>query len=76
MRPKIIIPSGIIPLLLFSGFSAAQKPKDEQTIRVSVDMVSLPVVVTNREGKRITDLKKEDFQVFENGTMASFARSR
>jgi Ca-activated chloride channel family protein len=30
-------------------------------------MVSLPVVVTTRDGQRITDLKKEDFQVFEDG---------
>jgi VWFA-related protein len=30
-------------------------------------MVSLPVVVSTREGKRIQGLKKEDFQVFEDG---------
>jgi len=62
-----------INTLFFSGFSAEQKPQDDQVIRVSVDMVSLPVVVTTRDGKRITDLKKEDFQVFENGTRQEIA---
>ena len=44
-----------------------KKTKDDQTIRIAVEMVSLPVVVTTRDGQRITDLKKEDFQVFEDG---------
>jgi VWFA-related protein len=75
---------GLAALLFFSAEqSPAQKkkptdknPADEQTIRVAVEMVSLPVVVSTREGRRITDLKKEDFQIFEDGvqqTIAGFA---
>jgi len=64
-------------ILLLAGFSAPQKrekkAEDDQTIRAEVEMVSLPVVVTNKEGKRITDLKKEDFQVFENGVQQDIA---
>jgi Ca-activated chloride channel homolog len=66
-------------LILLPGLSAGQKPKttaDDDarvTIRADVDMVSLPVVVTNRMGKRITDLKQEDFQVFENGIQQEIA---
>ncbi len=51
----------------------AKNPADDQTIRVAVEMVSLPVVVTTKEGKRITDLKKEDFQVFEDGVQQDIA---
>jgi VWFA-related protein len=36
-------------------------------------MVSLPVVVTTKDGKRITDLKKGDFQVFEDGVPQEIA---
>ena len=36
-------------------------------------MVSLPVVVTDREGRRITDLGKDDFHVFENGVLQEIA---
>ena len=38
-----------------------------------VDMVSLPVVVTDRTGRRIKDLEKGDFQVFENGIRQEIA---
>jgi Ca-activated chloride channel family protein len=65
-------------LILLSGFSAGQKSKspetrDDQTIKVNVEMVSLPVVVSNREGRRITDLSKEDFEVFEDGVQQEIA---
>ncbi len=55
------------------GSKAQKKGDDNQTIRVAVEMVSLPVVVTDRDGKRITDLKKEDFQVFEDGIQQQIA---
>jgi Ca-activated chloride channel homolog len=51
-------------------------PGDSATIRAEVAMVSLPVVVTTKDGKRVTDLQKEDFQVFEDNveqTIAGFA---
>ncbi len=67
----------LIALAIFStlcalSFGQGKKPAkkaadDNQTIRVNVEVVSLPVVVTTREGKRITDLKKEDFEVYEDG---------
>jgi Ca-activated chloride channel homolog len=60
------------------GFSGGQsraqkKAADDQTIRVNVEMVSLPVVVSTREGKRILDLKKENFQIFEDGVQQAIA---
>jgi VWFA-related protein len=63
--------------LLVCGYSTEQKsarqPGSNQAIRVNVDMVSLPVVVTTRDGKRVTDLNQEDFQVFENGVRQDIA---
>ncbi len=55
---------------------AQKKPADDQAIRVNVEMVSLPVVATTQAGKRVLDLKKEDFRVYEDGveqTVAGFA---
>lgn len=40
---------------------------DREPIRIRVGMVSLPVVVTDGSGEYVTDLKKEDFVVFDNG---------
>ena len=59
------------------GFPSIQKSEnriqDNHKIRIEVSMVSLPVVVMNKEGRRITDLKKEDFRVFENGVEQEIA---
>jgi Ca-activated chloride channel family protein len=57
------------PLLacIWFGFGQDQTKKPGgQTIQVQVEMVSLPVVVTTRDGRRVTDLQKEDFQIFED----------
>src|SRR5215467_13281970 len=43
-------------------------PKSQQpTFRVRVDYVEVDVVVTDRQGNLVRDLKKEDFQVLEDG---------
>lgn len=73
MKTRIFCLSGIIAVLLLPGFSQEQIPKDAKPIRVRVDMVSLPVVVTDKVGRRITDLTKDDFQVFENGVHQEIA---
>ena len=45
--------------LLWSGTA-------QESIRVRVEMVSLPVVVLTRSGRHVSDLSKEEFQVFED----------
>src|SRR5262245_45997844 len=50
-----------------------KKPEDSTSIKVAVEMVSLPVVVTTRDGKRVTDLAKKDFQVVEDGVPQEIA---
>ncbi len=55
------------------GRNAPKKAEESQAIRVEVEMVSLPVVVTTKEGKRITDLTKADFQVYEDGVPQEIA---
>jgi Ca-activated chloride channel homolog len=67
----------VLLVLPAPGFPTEQKPggkaEDIHTIRAEVNMVSLPVVVTDKQGKRILDLKKEDFSVFENGVQQEIA---
>jgi len=45
----------------------AQPPQQGPTFRVRVDYVEVDVVVTDRQGNLVRDLKKEDFQVLEDG---------
>ncbi|HEX8162628.1 MAG TPA: VWA domain-containing protein [Pyrinomonadaceae bacterium] len=40
---------------------------DDEVLSVNTTLVTLPVSVTDRYGKYIPDLRKEDFRVFEDG---------
>lgn len=60
----------IIRILIFSFicFVLTQKSfAQDDVIRVDTDLVTIPATVMDRNGKYITNLKKENFQIFENG---------
>ena len=55
---------------LTAGLSAqtpAQKPADRPTFKVQVDLVTNDIIVRDEKGNFIPDLKKEDFEIFEDG---------
>ena len=45
----------------------AKGTDDDDVIRVTSNLVSLDVIVKDKKGKAVTDLKPEDFTVSENG---------
>src|SRR6266852_5317237 len=53
--------------VLTAGQPPAPPPPQPPTFKVRVDYVEVDVVVTDRQGKIVRDLKKEDFQVLEDG---------
>ena len=57
---------------------APPQPSQQQpTFKVRVDYVEVDVVVTDRQGNLVRDLKKEDFQVLEDGkgqTISTFTQ--
>ena len=60
--------------IALTGISIAQEPApgtQAPAIKVQVQQVLVPVVVTDRKGHFITDLKASDFQVFEDGVEQS-----
>lgn len=40
---------------------------DDEVIRIETNLVTFPVSVLDRSGRFITGLRKDDFQIFENG---------
>src|SRR5262249_49754625 len=48
------------------GNKEAQKKQDE-TVKLETRLVNLDVIVKDKKGKYVTDLKAEDFSVFEDG---------
>ena len=56
--------------LALAGF--AQKPvptgsPDDEVVKITSELVQLDAVVTDKDGKQITDLKAEDFRVLQDG---------
>lgn len=49
------------------GWAQQAGPGSDSTIRVEVNVVNLPVTVTDPDGRFIVDLNKEDFTVWEDG---------
>ena len=61
-------------LLVFSavgGFAQTPMPKpfdaDTDVVKISTTLIQLDATVTDKNGKIVTDLTAEDFEIFENG---------
>jgi Ca-activated chloride channel family protein len=59
MRPSLAI--------LFAAAAATALAAQGQRIRSGVELVSLNVTATDGQGKYVTDLNEEDFEVYEDG---------
>jgi VWFA-related protein len=53
----------------FAAQSGSQEPSagDDRVVQLSVELVQVDAVVTDKKGRSVTDLKPEDFEVFEDG---------
>jgi len=47
--------------------SPSPSPGEMDVVRVETNLVTVPVSVVDREGRYISDLQKEDFQLAEDG---------
>ncbi|MDQ5839220.1 MAG: hypothetical protein M3379_20770, partial [Acidobacteriota bacterium] len=70
--------AALLALSLLSQAAAAsaqqQQPQrppapadEEEVVRLNTELVQLRAVVTDRKGQPVENLKKEDFEVLENG---------
>ncbi len=63
------IAAALALLLAASGFTLAQEahPAPSFQLQMNVDRLLIPVMVRDRQGHTVGDLKREDFRVFDNG---------
>ncbi|HEY0426298.1 MAG TPA: VWA domain-containing protein [Pyrinomonadaceae bacterium] len=47
--------------------TATPPPGDDQDLKISTTLIQIDVTVTDKDGNIVTDLKPEDFEVYENG---------
>ena len=65
--------------LLVLGLLSSAAAFGQATMSASVNEVIVPVTVTDEKGRFVTDLKKEDFKIFDEGkeqTITFFSRER
>jgi VWFA-related protein len=62
MKPYL----SLILVLCLCSPVLSQKPADDDIVRFTTNLVQIDAVVT-KDGKLVTDLKAEDFEIFEDG---------
>src|SRR5882672_8410436 len=63
-------PAALLAALLATGWSGrAQQPpvRDTQTFHASVDVTGITATVRDADGHLVTDLTRDDFNIFEDG---------
>lgn len=75
MKKLALITAFTITLL---GQAFAQTPtpnpsKDDDVVKISTDLIQIDVVVTDKKGNIINDLRPEDFEVYENDELVKIA---
>jgi len=58
----------IRPLLLTAAIAIAQQPPPAPVFHSGVTFVRVDVVVKDKHGKSVGNLRREDFQIFDNGS--------
>lgn len=66
--------SAVFAFLFLAGAAFAQQPSatpppsdDEDVVKISTTLIQVDVSVTDKDGKQVTDVKPEEFEIFENG---------
>ena len=57
----------LLILFVLSSFSVAFAQQEEDVVKVKSNLVNIDVIVKDKKGKYISDLKPEDFTIIENG---------
>lgn len=57
----------VLAISLSGPITAQQQTKQGDVVRVDTNLVQIDVVVTDKAGKQVTDLRPEDFEVSEDG---------
>lgn len=63
----------VLSVLLLVHLATAQEVSPDDVIRVKTTLVNSPVLVIGRDGKYIPNLRREDFEVYENGVKQDIA---
>ena len=63
----------VVFVLLAFSFAPAQEVAPDDVIRVKTTLVNSPVLVIGRDGKFVPNLRRDDFEIYENGVKHDIA---
>lgn len=66
MRKTLLSFLIVSQMVLVSGQQQPARPGDD-VVTITTNLVQLDLIVTDKEGRHVNDLKPEDFEIFENG---------
>src|SRR5437773_6216797 len=72
IRPSILFTTTLCLFVAAAQSQEKKEPKksdEDDVIKVTSNLVNLDVIVKDKKGRAITDLKPEDFTVYENGVL-------
>jgi VWFA-related protein len=72
--PPQDVASAVVPRPPLPVGEPADQPQPQHPIELNVNRVLIPVVVRDKSGRAVSDLKEEDFKVFDNGTPRPISR--
>lgn len=64
----------ILTLCMIGLFSPIAAQKDQGKVKTETELINIDVLVKDVSGKRLPDLKKEDFEVYEDGVLQEIAQ--
>jgi VWFA-related protein len=67
MQYRKVLLSCILVLSFFAVLPAQTKSEDEEILRVDTQVIDVPIVVTDKIGKPLLNLKQSNFTVYEDG---------
>jgi Ca-activated chloride channel family protein len=60
-------------ILGFAGNLSAQTDNNDEVLRIDTQLVEVPLVVTDKSGKPLLNLKQNNFAIYENGKLQEVA---
>ncbi len=70
---KLILALSLVGISAFAAFAQTPTPtpkpipNDDDVVKISTTLIQVDVTVTDKKGKIVTDLKPEEFEIYENG---------
>jgi len=67
----LIVGAALLSASAFAWQNSPPQKGAEETLSINVDLVNVPLTVTDKKGKFVQDLKRDSFRVYEDGKLQS-----